>query len=815
MKVSLKWLNEFVDLSDVDAHEVADQLTSAGVEVGEISKFKDPKIVVGRIVEIQEIPKAKSVVLCLVDVGDGTIRNIACGAKNMKAGDFVPTALPGAAPVALPFEISERKVAGVMSQGMLCAKEELGLAEKSEGLWILPEGLELGTPVYEAMGLDGATLELDLTPNRPDCLSHRGVGIELGALLGKPVCGIKSDAHTGTGGPLSDVASLDVQDPGCPRYAMAVMEDIAVGPSPDWLQARLASIGSRSINNIVDVTNYVLMHVGQPLHAFDLDKLDGGITVRRGRDGETMVGIDHKEYKVDGRDLVIADDTGPVAIAGVMGGERTEVTESTTRILIECAYFEPTLVRKTSKRLGLHTDSSHRFERGIDPNAIAENLELAIDLVMRVHEGSTPSLRTGRIDHYPKPIEPVTVELPLSLPKRILGIDLSVDQIEGYLTSLGLDVSRGAAALNVVVPTRRPDIERPIDLVEEIVRLYGLDNLEPSFPEVSIGHVHQPRVEAGHEPTIVPRDITNQKRRIRDVLLAEGLYQAVNFSFTSEAELHALKLTEDDARRFAHPIANPVTSEMTHMRTTLVSGLLRNLETNVAQRTFDVGLFEIGRVYLQDGEQERLGLLVTGQRASHFAATEAWSFYDVKGLVESLAVPFDTADATWSVPAKLEPYLHPGVQANWSVGDTWLATVGQVHPAMVKELDLGAPVVLLELNLDGLFKLGQRQAKHAAISKFPSVKRDFALLYDVTANYSDLRSSIDKLAKNDGKFGRLLENVELFDVYEGEQVPEGKRSLALSVTYRSDDKTLTDDEIKTADAKLLAWLEKSVGTVQR
>lgn len=824
MHVSQKELGRWVDLSNVPGSQaLADALTMAGLEVEEIVQFGHgcDDIVVGRIEAIEDHEKADKLVICRVDVGDGRLRQIVCGAKNMAAGDLVPVALPGSQPPAIDFEIGERKVLGVQSEGMLCAEEELGLADKSEGLWILPEGLELGVPVFEAMGLLDTHFEIGLTPNRPDCLSHVGIAREVAALFGGALNLDALDVEPGweNAGPAVDqVSSLNVEDSdGCPRYVLAVLENVKVGPSPAWLQKRVTAMGMRSINNLVDVTNAALADIGQPLHVFDLDRLEGGaIVVRRARAGEKMEAIDHKTYELNETDLVIADRSKPVAIAGVMGGSETEVGESTTRVLLECAYFDPTTVRKTSKRLGIHSESSHRFERGIDPAATRRNAAFALEMILRTQEGNDDLVvRSGILEHNVVDESRHEIRFDTALCERILGLAIPAEDITSYLSAIGCKISEDGAAWTVAVPTWRPDLERPIDLVEEVARVYGYDRFESTLPRAVMGAQHVPHAQPKHDRTIIERRTLRAIEASRIKLLAAGCQEALSYSFMSMDELDRLRLPADDLRRTtALAVANPLTAEQSHMRTTVVPALLRGLDTNVAQRTSDLGLFELSRRFTRDGEVLTLGLLVTGARTLHFTANVMWDMHEVKGLLESL-LGRHASQSRWNVPSNLEPHLHPGVQAEWEANGRVLGVVGQLHPAIVAEHDLDAAVYVAEINFDALLEIEATDPKFAPFPKYPAVARDFALLYDCAAPYAAIEDAVRDLASQQSDFAALLEDLRLFDVYEGEQVPDGKRSIALQVTYRAPDRTLTDEEVAAADKKLLGAIATSTGASLR
>lgn len=827
MKISCNWLDDWIDLTGLESDELGHRLTMAGLEVDAVEEIGagHENIVVGRIDRIDSHPNADRLVLCQVDTGSGELRQIACGASNMGEGDLVPTALPGSQPPALDFEITEREMMGEASSGMLCSAEELGYDAEVDGLWILPEDLEVGTPFFEAMGLRDTVFEIDLTPNRADCLSHLGVARDLSALFDRPLRRERRELDWSDcidpSKTAEDAAGLSVEDPeGCPRYAFAVLEDIEVGPSPMWLQRRLASIGVRSVNNIVDATNFVLMDVGQPLHAFDLDELAGpDIVVRRAREGESIEGIDHETYELDTDDLVIADAERPVAIAGVMGGARTEVSESTSRILLECAFFDPQSVRRTAKRHGLHTDSSHRFERRIDPAGIDRHLDGAIGALVDSLEASdaAPVVRDGRVDESVEGVEDRwTVQLPGDLATRLLGTDVTRDVVEDTLDRLGLEVaSADDDGWNVGVPSYRGDLERPVDLVEEVARLHGYDTIPETLPDREMGGRHRLRDDADHPRTIRSRTDRQIEQRMRDELLGLGLQEAVNHSFMSDEELDRLRVPADSELRESAEIANPLKADEKYLRTTLLTGLLRNLTMNRAQRVRDIALFEMGQRHFDpergDAANERrsLGILLAGRARRHWTGDREWDFFDLKGVLESTCESFELSGAQWHEPSDAIPWFHPGVQAEWTTpdgADRPLAHAGRLHPEIVNELEVDGPVLLAELDLDVLWRCGQREGEFEGLARHPSVERDLALVVDSDVTYQTVREAIESFRGEDDEFDALLERVELFDVYTGEQVPEGTRSLAFNLVYRAEDRTLTEDEVAGVDDRLVDYL---------
>lgn len=827
MKVSIDWLDEWIPVRDLDPGQLADRLTMAGLEVDAIERpgHGHGDIVVGRIEAIEEHPDADRLVVCRVDVQEsGHERTIVCGATNMESGDRVPVALPGSAPPGADFEIEAREVMGLQSEGMLASAAELDLAEESEGLMILDPDLQLGTPVFEALGLVDTVLEIDLTPNRADCLSHLGVAREVAALFDRPLREQRVDVVdeiTGTdgAGPVGELADLTIEDPeGCPHYRMAILEDVEVSDSPAWLRHRLQSVGIRPVNSVVDVTNYVLMDVGQPLHAFDLDELAGPeIVVRGARDGESLVGIDHEEYELSTDDLVIADAERPVALAGVMGGAETEVGESTSRILIECAWFDPTRVRRSARRHGLHTDSSHRFERGVDPGGVDEALRRSVELFGRVQNqvaDSSPTVRRGVESVGSSAETGPQIELDVDRPAGLLGIEIETEDCRDILEGLGVDVQDDGSTLSCRVPTWRRDLNRPVDLVEEIARIYGYDQIPTTLPEMAIGEAHRLRSEEVDE-TIPARETSRRLDWIRSALLDQGLREAINYSFMGKEDLDRLRLSEDDCRRNALEVANPLVASQAMMRTTLIPSLLENIETNLARDRRDVALFEIGRRYFEVGEMETVAMAVTGRRRRHWTGDRNWDFFDLKGVVEALATPWAIEGSRWQRPDVQEPYLHPGVQASWRDGDQILGVVGRLHPEVVRDQGFEQPVFVAEIDLEALAEAGPRRGVAEAPPKYPAVVRDYALVYDRDRPYAELRETVEQLAETDESFGAIFEGMELFDVYEGDQVPEGKRSLALEVTYRSSDKTLEESDIEEADRQLLSHLEESVGAELR
>ncbi len=830
MEISLNWLEQWVDLDGLDTDKLADRLTMAGLEVDAIEHVGEDTddIVIGRIVEIDDHPDADKLVICQVDVGDGENRQIACGATNMGEGDRVPVALPGSKPPGVDFEITARELMGVPSEGMLLSAEELQLEESSEGLMLLPDDLALGEPAFDALELRDTVLEFDLTPNRSDCLSHLGVAREVSALFDRPLEEPDraeepylwlSDV---TEGDAAEVADLEVRDPdGCPRYAFAVVEDVSVGPSPFWLKRRLASIGIRSVNNIVDVTNFILMDVGQPLHAFDLDELAGSeIVVRRAEEGETLEAIDHQTYELSPDDLVIADREEPVAMAGVMGGAETEVDASTSRILLECAFFDPKTVRRTSKRHGLHTDSSHRFERRIDPGGVEPYLDRALRSIngatQHLQGASEPTvLRNIALESAEGADEGWTVEVPKGLSERILGSAIDAEDVAEAFERLKFDLEETDEFYEVRVPSYRGDLDRPIDLVEEVARLFGYDEIPDELPTARMGSEHTRREEPEHAPTIRSRRERQLVERVRTRLLNAGLYEVVNLSFMAEEALDQLRVPEDHPRRDLAEVANPLKAYEQFMRTTMYPALLSNLESNRAQKVRDVPIFELGKRYYSDRERETIGVLLSGQVADHWSERREWDFFDLKGVVESAAFPFDTSSTRWREPEDDMPWFHPGIRAVWTDGESRVAEAGRLHPEIAQEMEFEGDVLLAEIAVDSLLERSGRDQSFEPFSTHPPIDRDVALTADESVSYADIEEAIEAYRDRDERFDDLVETVELFDVYRGEQLEDHERSLAFSIRYRADDRTLTEDEVAPLDEGLVDWLQAHVGVRRR
>ncbi len=789
MNVSLQWLGDHVDFSEYSISRLDELLTFAGIEVEGVKSLPD-HLVVAQILSSGKHPDAEKLSVCQVDDGSGTPRQIVCGAKNYQVGDKVPLALPGCvldAGDGKTFEIKEGKLRGVDSLGMMCSAKEIGLAADADGLLILPPDLKAGTPLSE---IHPAVFELEITPNRPDCLSHLGVARELAALAKKP---LKGRAHYGeTQTPLRPAKAEEVrlESATCPCYTARILRGVKVGESPAWLRQRLESIGLRPINNVVDVTNYALMETGQPLHAFDLAKLDGGIVVRNARAGETFLALDGKEYALETDDLVIAEANKAVAIGGVMGGEDSGVTETTTDVLLEAAYFAPSAIRRTARRLGLHSDSSYRFERGVDPLQVAGVSEFATKLILDLAGGEADPelLVAGSPGEGPPP-----VALDNDYCRAVIGADLSDATIEGILVSLGLEKADGAWK----IPSYRLDLQRPIDLVEEVARVHGLDGV-PSA------------TTAWFSPASKADESYDFLRSLQDRLASLGFFETRNLKLISDAQL-----ADDFAtnHRGMNPVRlkNPLNDEQDHLRPGLVPGLLASASRNVRFGNGDLRLFEAGRVFVatpkgEEIEHEHLALLMTGARVRRNwtdPKPKALDLHDLRAVLEAICpeglnfVP--VADAKLLCACSVEIGL--GKKA------VKLGLAGIVPPARARDLDLDAPVLVAELNLKKLQSATTGDIAHADLPKFPGSSRDVAMLVP-----GDLPAG-EVAAFFEGYEEPLLISAELFDVFTdptGAKLAPDKKSLAYSLLYRAPERTLGASEVEAAHAKLLDSLKRAL-----
>jgi phenylalanyl-tRNA synthetase beta chain len=777
MKAPLSWIREFTPV-EAGADELARRLPIAGLQVEEVIRTGSgiEGVVVGRVLEINEIPGATKIIHVTVDAGDGP-REIVCGARNFAVGDLVPVAVPGAR---LPsgMEIARREMHGKVSDGMLCSALELGVSDDHSGILVLEGEHKLGQDVREALALDDEILDIDITPNRPDLLSVAGIAREIAALYELPFA-IPTPELRHDGPAADEAASVRVEDAkGCPRYLARIISGVRVAPSPWWMQRRLLACGMRPISGPVDVTNYVLLERGHPLHAFDLAALRGrAVVVRKPRKSEQrFTTLDGAERTLSKEDLVICDAEGPVAVAGIMGGASSEVGESTTEILLESAYFSPERVLRTARRLGLRTEASVRFERGADPEAVPHAAERAAALLAEVSGGS---VARGTIDVYPKTIKSKPIRLRVARTNELLGVTIPAPEMASSLRPLGCVVeAQTRTALRVLPPTFRPDLRTEIDFVEEIARRYSYDRLPTTLPSSG---------RAGG----LSRD--QQLRRLaRRLLLASGLSEAHTLSMLPPRFPDRLALPLDHPWRNTLGIANPLSEEESVLRPSLLPGLLLAAARNVARRNTTVALFEIGAVFIPTeaelpDEPLRAAWLLTGPAPDGWHGTHrALDLFDAVGalerLLEGLGVSGVTREAIDVSP------LHPGRTARLAIGGLEIGVVAELHPRAARALDLADRVAVGEVDLAPLFAAA-REAEPGGLPRFPPVSRDLALLVPSETPATAVREAVRVAA------GDLLEDIAIFDVYRGAEIGADRASLAFSLSFRHPDRTLTDAEI--------------------
>jgi phenylalanyl-tRNA synthetase beta chain len=805
MRISLNWLSEFVDLPT--AEEVARRLTAVGLEVEAIERTGQglEGVVAARIVAAEKHPDAEKLSVTRVDAGQGEALQVVCGAKNWKVGDLVPLATVGAT---LPggLRIERAKLRGVESHGMLCSAKELGLAEDASGLLVLDGDVAPGTPIARALALEDVLLEVNVTPNRPDCLSHIGIAREIAALLGTTARRPGPSLAEG-GAPARDAVKVRIESPErCARYAARVVEGVKIGPSPAWLARRLEACGIRSISNVVDATNLVLLELGHPLHAFDLDKVAGReIVVRTARPGEKLVTLDGKERALDPEDLLIADRDRGSALAGVMGGGDSEISAGTSRVLLESAWFQPGGVRRSSRRHGLKTEASHRFERGADPGMVIPALDRCAAVIAELAGGT---VRPGIVDAHPREVRAPEVRLRWHRPAEILGMDVTAGETRRILAALGFtERDADAEGATFTVPSWRADVSIEEDLVEEIVRTKGYDAIPETLPANAVQTPADP-VEA------------QVVGRVRAALEGAGFSEAVNFSFVAARELEPFEqhvvIGDGNGRALGVALKNPISAELSVMRTSLVPSLLKNAVHNLRQRVEDVRLYEIASVYhthpdprdRPSAESVEVAGVILGRRHPVGWATggDRADFYDAKAAV---AAVLEALGIEASFRARAEGWLHPRTSAMILAkdGDDILGEVGELHPRVSMAFELPRGVLAFRLSLEALQRRMRLVPQYRPIPRLPAVLRDVAVVVDDAAT----AASVEALVREEP----LVEAVTLFDVYRGAPLPAGKKNLAFAIAYRAADRTLTDAEADAAHARIVQRLRERLGAELR
>ena len=816
MKVTLNWLRQYVDF-DWSPEELAERLTMIGIEVEGVVKTGGELegVVVARVVTRDRHPNADKLSICRVDDGKGE-RQVVCGAQNFQAGDKVPLVLPGATLPArageAPLTIKVGKIRGVESHGMLCSPQELGLPNEVDGLLILPADAPVGTPFAQYLGKSGSDVvyDLEITPNRPDLNSLIGIAREISAITGGELR-VPSVELEESQSAVSELVAVTLQDPElCPRYTARVIKGVKIGASPDWLRSSLEKVGVRSISNVVDVTNYVMLETGQPLHAFDYHLLARGasgvptIVVRRAAEGEKFTTLDAQERVPGSQTLLIADEQRAIALAGVMGGLNTEINDGTCDVLLESACFKPQTIRATSKKLGLRTDASYRFERGSDIGACDYASKRAAQLILQTAGGS---LCAGVVDAYPGKVELKQITLRHEKVNGLLGLSLTAAQIEESLSRLGLKpASRkpqpvgdesAPATLTVKVPTYRVDLKREVDLIEEVVRLYGIDKI-PSTP---------PRGAIGANPNDRVHDELSEARRI---LAGLGLCEAQGQTLIADA---AARLVAGE--RFV-PLENPLSSDMNVLRPSLMPGLLDSMRHNLSHKLYDVALFEVGRVFAPGAnssinEERRAAIALTGQRHPLFWSGEdreaRYDIYDLKGLLDEFFEQFSARGISFQRREQgTSLFLE---SATIHLGKFVLGEVGQVLPALARQYDLRDPVFLAEFSIDVLLARRNPAKSSKVLPAYPAIRRDVALVLPEAVTHE----AVAQLIKQSRPAN--LESVELFDVFRGKNLPAGRKSMAYAITYRHVERTLVDAEVNAAHEKLVQELTRKLDATVR
>lgn len=789
MQVSYNWLKEYIDFK-YSPDELEHVLTMAGMEVEEVEYLGTgiEDIVIGKILKVSEHPNADKLVICEVDIEDEVL-NIVTAAPNVVKGALVSVAKVG---VTLPngMKIKKTKLRGEPSNGMMCSTDELGLSEeRASGIMILGEDAVKGMKLVDYLNMDDYIYDLDLTPNYARCLGMIGIARELEALqddqeLKYPEVNIKESKED-----INNLVEIKIEDVDlCPRYTGQIIKNVKIGPSPRWMQQRLAAGGIRPINNVVDITNYVLLEYNQPLHAFDYDKIaDKRIIVRRGENGEKLVTLDGQERELNDEVLVIADSKNAVGLAGVMGGANSEIIEETTTIFLESAYFNPVNIRKTAKNLGLPSEASHRYERGIDIENVSEAGKRAAYLMQEYAGGEVLS---NLIDIYPKPYQANEIKLKIPMVNKLLGLELTADKIKKMLEKLKFEVDLlDNETINVTVPAFRSDVEREADLIEEVARMYGYNNIPVSKPASK--QLGSKTFKQNFE------DIT------RNHMLAAGLDEVINFSLLGEEDYKILNLAIDNELKNWVKIKNPLNEVYAIMRTSMIPGLLNVLSKNAKRQIDKMSIFELGNVYFNgEDSYEQFGKLAA---ASMGHGEDTWNsgapdFFYLKGILESF---FDNIGfKNVKFERALISYLHPGRTAEIIVNGNKIGIIGEVLPDLVETLDLKERTAIFQLDLDNIVDKVNLIKKYKELPRYPASERDLALLVDKNIDSADLLKEIIE------KGGKLLKDVEVFDLYQGDQIPENKKSLAFKLIFQTSDRTLRDEEINKDFTRVVKGLEE-------
>ena len=816
MNVSLKWLGTLVDIKGFKPEDMAEVLTCDGIPVEHVIHPAPgiKGVVTGKILKVEKHPDAAHLLVCQLDVGQDEPVQIITSADNVKAGQIVPAALPGAhlpakhdhnAPGGIKVgdvKIKKGKLRGLPSAGMMCSASEMLLdynlypGTEPEGIMILPANTPVGVDFHHVFDLDDVIFEMELTPNRADCFSMVGMALETGAIFNRkvtlPEVKVKEEGPS-----INGRASIHIAEPEyCSRFCSRLLENVKIGRSPEWIESRLRSNNIRPINNIVDAANYVMLEMGQPMHTYDYDKIAGhSLTLRHAKDGEVLVTLDGEKRTLTSADLVIADEKGAVGLAGVMGGLNSEITESTTSVLLESAVFDSASIRRTSRRLGLRSEASGRYEKGINAKRSAEALNRICQIL---EEQGACTVASDMLDEYPNPKPEQVIHTSFDAINDYIGIHLPDEQITDILTRLHFKVENNNREIAVTVPEFRLDVEGRHDLAEEVARVYGYANIPITTPWSAIA---EGEMSQEQEASML----------IEDTLINSGLSQVLNYSFMHKDDLKRLNYPETHKVFNAIPIMNPISEEYPDLRTTLMPGLIHTLKYNLAQKNSEVSIFEIGRVYYPKAlpltelpvEDNRVSALLSGTVSEEGYPNDhrPYDFFDIKGIVENVLAKLGITD--YDIQRSVCPVFHPGVSADFVKDGKVLVSFGELHPAVLDNFDIKQKVYGFSMSLSELNDYISGEVAFQPIPKFPASARDLAILVPEELYDADVEAIITK------RGGKHLESLTLFDLYQGKQVPEGYKSMAYSLAFRAPDRTLTDSDVDTWIKKIVDDLEKN------
>jgi phenylalanyl-tRNA synthetase beta chain len=792
MKVPVKWLKDYVDI-DINAKELGDALTLSGSNVEEVitSGEEIQNVVTGKIMKIERHPDADKLVVCQVDIGEKEPIQIVTAATNMKEQDIVPVALHGST-LHGGLKIKKGKLRGVLSNGMFCSEEELGIAGDKPvyGLMILPQDTPVGKDIKQVLGMDNAVIDFEITSNRPDCLCVFGIARETHATLNKKLRMPDMSFSTSSKRNINEELSVEVRDKLCRRYMTRKIINVKIEPSPKWMQERLFDAGVRPINNIVDITNFVMLELGEPMHAFDAREISSNrIVVERAAEGEKFTTLDGTERTLTDSVLNIKNGEKTIGLAGIMGGENSEIKDDTTEVVFECATFDGTNIRISSGKLGLRTEASSRFEKDLDPNMAEVALNRACHLIEELNAGD---IIEGTIDVYPEKPSKKVVTVDSNWVNTFLGTDIPKEDMKEYLDRLELETAISGDELIISVPSFRNDINIREDVAEEVARIYGYNNIPATIAR-----------SAG------TRDAKSRKQHLDDkviaALLGSGLNQSISYSFVSPKVFDKIMLPMENRLRKAVVIKNPLGEDFSIMRTTSIPSMMESLSRNYSRNNEEARLFEIGKVYIPDEDASKLPNEINTVTIGLYGAVD---YFDLKGIVENILSSIGVSGVSFERESENRSF-HPGKTASINIKKKTAGILGEVHPDVAENYGIDARCYIAELNLDVLYELSDIERKYKALPKFPAVTRDMALLVDDSVLVQEIENIILKQG------GSIVEKIKLFDVYKGKQIPDGKKSIAYSITYRHEDKTLTDEEVSKVHDKIVRTLENKLGAELR